>query len=453
MKSDRTIVLPVILILTMSLSIYKCSLSNGYSTVIINIKSQSTNACLDQSLIDRVLRFFAAEAHAQVPSNVASITVRVTAPDMSTIENSYASDVASIVLEVPSGNQRLFTVEAKDSANELLYAGTSRVSLRAGESNTILITMQSVLGKIYVANSGSGNISVINGLDNTINTTVSAGASPYAIAINQTSKKIYISNIDSNNVTVIDGNTDTPIATLTADFPGSNYDSGGIAINLNTNKIYVSMEYDAAVSVFNGATNTLISGTGYPIANSLANMTYPSDIKINTVTNKIYVADWGGSQVFVINSSTDAATPVTDLTSLIDNNYGIAINQNTNRIYTTNNYGDDISVINGATDTVIQNIAAGGSPVGIDINPVTNRIYVANSGDGTVTVIDGNTNSLVTTITVGATPTGVAVNSAANRIYVTNSGSGTVSVISGTTNTVITTVTVGTAPAYLSILQ
>ena len=63
-----------------------------------------------------------------------------------------------------------------------------------------------VTNKIYVANRGSDNVTVIDGATNGT-TTVAAGTSPLAVAVNPVTNKIYVANQGSDNVTVIDGAT------------------------------------------------------------------------------------------------------------------------------------------------------------------------------------------------------------------------------------------------------
>ena len=63
-----------------------------------------------------------------------------------------------------------------------------------------------VTNKIYVANYGSANVTVIDGATNTT-TTVAAGTTPCAVAVNPVTNKIYVANHGSDNVTVIDGAT------------------------------------------------------------------------------------------------------------------------------------------------------------------------------------------------------------------------------------------------------
>ena len=48
----------------------------------------------------------------------------------------------------------------------------------------------------------------------TVTTTISAGTSPYAVAVNPVTNKIYVANYNSNTVTVIDGATNSTTATV-----------------------------------------------------------------------------------------------------------------------------------------------------------------------------------------------------------------------------------------------
>ena len=61
-----------------------------------------------------------------------------------------------------------------------------------------------VTNKIYVANCGSSNVTVIDGATNAT-TTVAAGTYPYAVAVNPVTNKVYVANDGSDNVTVING--------------------------------------------------------------------------------------------------------------------------------------------------------------------------------------------------------------------------------------------------------
>ena len=71
-------------------------------------------------------------------------------------------------------------------------------------SSPVAVAINPVTNKIYVANQGSVNVTVIDGATNST-TTVAAGSNPRAVAINPVTNKIYVANESSNDVTVIDG--------------------------------------------------------------------------------------------------------------------------------------------------------------------------------------------------------------------------------------------------------
>jgi YVTN family beta-propeller protein len=102
--------------------------------------------------------------------------------------------------------------------------------------------------RIYVANYGSNNVSIIDGASNTVVAAVAlaVGNYPWAVAINPNTNLIYVANggYTSNNVSVIDGASDTIVATVAG---GSWPD--GVAVNANTNRIYVANSADDTISV------------------------------------------------------------------------------------------------------------------------------------------------------------------------------------------------------------
>ena len=61
------------------------------------------------------------------------------------------------------------------------------------------------LGNIYVTNSGSDNVSVIDGKTNKVVATIPSGYLPNGVASDETYSKIYVTNSGSNKVSVING--------------------------------------------------------------------------------------------------------------------------------------------------------------------------------------------------------------------------------------------------------
>src|SRR5204863_3519406 len=80
--------------------------------------------------------------------------------------------------------------------------GQTVTTLTAGTS-PFAVAVNPVTNKIYVANTGSGSVTVIDGASNTAST-VGVGSGPIAVAVNPVTNKIYVAN-QVGSVTVIDG--------------------------------------------------------------------------------------------------------------------------------------------------------------------------------------------------------------------------------------------------------
>jgi YVTN family beta-propeller protein len=291
----------------------------------------------------------------------------------------------------------------------------------------------------------------------TVTATVPLGTSPVAVAVNQATNKIYVANSASKSVTVIDGGTNSTTTVPVGLTPIA------VAVNSVTNKIYVAnrgnalMNIKGSVTVIDGATNSTATVTD-------PNATFPSAVAVNPLTNRIYVTN-SSHNVTVIDGDTNSTTTVTDPNAAFP--VAVAVNLVTNKIYVANANSGNVTVIDGATNSTTSVPVSSTStlgPVAVAVNTATNKIYVANNGIirlsnnlGNVTVIDGATNSTTTVSDPDATtPVALAVNTRTNKIYVANVGNypganhGNVTVIDGATNS-ITAVTDPNALAPLDV--
>ncbi len=116
------------------------------------------------------------------------------------------------------------------------------------------LTIPSAVNQIYVANSSSNKVSVINGETNTLIGTVKVGSGPMGVSVNPATNRIYVTNQGSNNVAVIDGFSNVVIATIMVGVSPE-----GVDVNPTTNQIYVANHGSNNISVINGSTNTVIA--------------------------------------------------------------------------------------------------------------------------------------------------------------------------------------------------
>ncbi len=273
-----------------------------------------------------------------------------------------------------------------------------------------------VSNKIYVANSASSSVTVIDGASNST-TTVAVGSGPNAVAVNPVANKIYVANSASNSVTVIDGASNSVTTVTVGSSPVA------VAVNPVTNKIYVANSASNSVTVIDGASNSVTTVT---VGSS------PVAVAVNPVTNKIYVANSASNSVTVIDGASNSVTTVTVGSSPV----AVAVNPVTNKIYVANSASNSVTVIDGASNSTAT-VTVGSGQKSLVVNPVTNKIYVANSASNTVTVIDGASNSTAT-VTVGSSPHAIAVNSVINKVYVANYASNSVTAIDGASNSTVT---------------
>jgi len=173
--------------------------------------------------------------------------------------------------------------------------------------------------------------------------TIPVGSGPVGVAVNATTGKIYVANTGSNNISVIDGTTNSVVATITD--PNA-IGPAAVAVNATTNTIYAANSQSNNVTVIDGATNAVTATI--PVGTS------PSGVDVDSQTNYIYVANAGNSQtrdpgnVTVINGATNATATLTDPNA--KNPVAVAVNSVTNRIYVANSGSNNVTVIDGAHD-------------------------------------------------------------------------------------------------------
>jgi YVTN family beta-propeller protein len=255
--------------------------------------------------------------------------------------------------------------------------------------------------RVYVANAGSGSVTVIDAVANVAIGSIKVGTNPRRVAVNLATNRVYVANQGSSNLSVIDGERGVLAATIPlSDAPGA------IAVNPATNRVYVANCAKNQVVVIDGAANAAVGAIATP--------TCAKEVVVNEKTNRVYLVNADGS-IGLVDATRDVAGDTT-LPRDLGNITGAAVNPSNNRLYLAQQDKNAVAVLNGDTGAPLEPIAVP-APDAVAVNPTNNRIYVTSSAGGTVTVIDGGTNKIVTTIPVAGKALGVAVNSVTGRTY------------------------------------
>ena len=307
------------------------------------------------------------------------------------------------------------------------------------KTNKIFVTNRGFpLDDVITTITDSMSVSVIDGNTNKVIKTLQVGKSPEGIAVDPIRNMVYVANSGSYSVSIVNGSDNHGKVLANVIIASKNFAKTPqvynlatyLAVNPKTNKVYLTSEDADVVSVLN------------------VNMSAIDDVKSLMNVNKHEILLTGEIETSQIGQ------PGITLPGIMVGKapHGIAVNSETNKIYVTNQESNSVSVIDGKTQSVITNdIHVGTFPHVVAINPITNKIYVTNWGtydtnSSTVSVIDGRSNRMITNIHTGNSPHSVVVNPNTNKAYVTNEDDDTVSVIDGGMYKVLKTIKVGNSP-------
>ena len=289
---------------------------------------------------------------------------------------------------------------------------------------------------IYVANSGSKSITVVDGDTNTQLEDIKIHTTPIDIAVNEQTNLIYVANSGSNTISVINRIDNAKIG---KDIPVGKVPLA-ISINQNNNTVYVANSGSNTISVFNGTPET-------KIIEEISVGKKPTAIGINQITDTVYVANSGSNTISVISGKN--YTKIGEDILVGTNPTAIRVNPISNKVYVLNSGSPSISVINTIDNTKVEEIPLQRWPTAIGNNIFTDSIYVTNSPSNSISVISGkNYTSLAENIPVGKKPKSIAINKETNTVYVANLGDNTISVIDGISNKVVAGITFQVYPLY-----
>jgi YVTN family beta-propeller protein/VCBS repeat-containing protein len=300
-------------------------------------------------------------------------------------------------------------------------------------------------GRMFVANTGSASISVINTATgqridanpSASSMDISVGSSPNALALSADGKRLYVANTVSGTISVIDTTTYARIdANPSAWSMDIKVGASPSALAFGADgRLYVANRGSNTVSVINTATNTLVDINPTKAGvQSISVGAAPSALALGP-NGKLYVANRTSNTVSVIDTTTYS---VTNTIKVGTQPSSVALGAD-GRLYVVNTGARTLSVINTATNTVIDTnpnvtgvnaISVGVSPSSVALSPDGKFAYVANAND-TVSVIDTATYAVARNVTIDTDKTGghVIAVSPDGSIYVTDAADRTVRVL------------------------
>jgi YVTN family beta-propeller protein len=292
--------------------------------------------------------------------------------------------------------------------------------------------------RIYVTNQLDNTASVIDGATHKIVATVRVGVSPAQMAVSPDRKSVYIANTGSNTVSVL--NTDNNSIARTIALPPRSRPVD-LAVSPNGRYLYIAGGGSNRVSVLDTRAKHVVA--------SVRVGTQPLSIAAAPDGKTVYTANSGSGDVSVIDAQTNRvvrAIPTGRFPS------GVAVTPNGASLYVTNELSG-VTVINTGTATVVARLRTP-SPFSVATSPTGDRAYVTSLGPGRVTAIDTRTHRVSSTVSVGSYGTDpFTVRAAGNAIYVANQAANTLSVIDQHTFRVTAAIATGNSPYGIAVVQ
>lgn len=284
--------------------------------------------------------------------------------------------------------------------------------------NAVVVNALASPPRAYTANFWANTISVIDEESLTVTATVPAdgvhAGGPRALAINPAGGKLYVANYGSGVVTVLDTETYDELASITV---GIKPRALGIFVSGPRTRVFVANRESNSVSIIDGDTDTVVKTVAVGAA--------PKSIAVDSSTGYAYVTCESANVVTVIDDSDDVTATIPVGVRPV----GVGVDTIRGRVFVANNGSGTVHVARTSDLTREATLTVEAQPWAVAVDEGDGKVYVTNYGSGSISVIDDAL--AVSSVGVGTSPYGVAVNEgiSPHKVYATNWGSSTVSVI------------------------
>jgi YVTN family beta-propeller protein len=201
---------------------------------------------------------------------------------------------------------------------------------------------------VYVANAGSGKVTVIDVPTLTVKSTIIVGSTPQAIIASADNNCLYVANQGSNTVTVINTSSDAATA--------------------------------APIAVGGG----------------------PMFLRFDNKLQRVYVVNKAGNSISIINHAADCSASTATTVAVGPGPQSIAALADGSRAYVANSDGS-VTVINASSNTIKKTIAANPAVPGMGVGVVPKIVSIGSSTDGAKVFVANNGDPNPATFTATST--------------------------------------------------
>jgi len=310
--------------------------------------------------------------------------------------------------------------------------------LATGLALAALTTPAPAAPLVYVANLGSGTVSVIDAATSTVVATIPVGSDPNGIAATSDGRTVFVSNYVSDRLTRIDTTTNAVVDSIPV---GAG--PVGLAVSPDDTTLYVANKLSNTLSV-------LRVDTGAPIV-TLPTGPGPNGVAVRPDGAVVYVTNSRSTSPGTVTVVDARANAVVGAIAVQHSPGRVAFSPDGSRAYVTNFNSWTVSVIDTQASTVVDTLSTWGRPAHVAVNPNGAFVYVSGLG-GRVQAIDARTHDTTAAIGVEAAPYSFALLPTGAVGFATGFHAGTVSVVDVVAEAEAAVVPVGSRPFAAAVV-
>lgn len=342
-------------------------------------------------------------------------------------------------LAYDSRDNLVFAANSGDQTLTLFNASTGTVvSPHESISETLLrSTFDPLNSETYVASPDPGFLcampgslfAISPGSRPHITSTIPVGFGPEASVVATRSNYVFVANACSDNVTMVNAANDSVID---SGIPVGSYPMA-LAYDPLHDEVWVANGYSNNLTVLNGSTGAIVNASvPLPVVHGYNNSSafqYPDALAFDPTSDRLFVADYGTSNVTVLNASSRQVVAVG--IGVGSGPEDLAYDPSDGTVIVANSGSSTLSVLNASNLSLVRNLRSVGiGPVALALDLPRNLVYVADAAGGTVAAMNLTTGTRYgSLIPVNGDPQGVSYDPVADVVDVADFASGAISVL------------------------
>jgi YVTN family beta-propeller protein len=299
--------------------------------------------------------------------------------------------------------------------------------------------------KAYVTDEAGNSVLIFDRLTGSTLEVVPVGNSPRGIVISPDGTKVYIANSGSDSISVLDTMTKEVTDTI---FLGLGVGPEGLAITSDGRWLITANKVSNNISLIDLDTYRIIKHISVGLSPLRASISPWGDVWWDVVY--VYVTDNRSDDLKIINLGT---RQVVSTIQMRPGPIGVTSSPDGDEIFVSCHDSDIIQVVSKIKIDeepvfweVINSFPTGRGPIDMVLDRRRGRIYVANAKSNDVIILIESMNMKEAAIPVGESPNALALDNTRRLLYVVNQGDGTVSIIDLGKERVVDTIKAGIKP-------